>query len=57
MADYLTSIEAAKYIHLPLSTLLLYIREGKIRAIRVGKRYLLIKEEIDRDLKLIDNRN
>jgi len=58
MENYLNSQQAAEYLQIPVSTLLLYIRQGKIRAAKIGKSYKLTKDEIDRYFnELIDSRH
>ena len=52
--NILTATEAAKYLKVTKKTLLKLIKEGKIRALRVGKVYRIIKEELKQDLREIN---
>jgi len=48
--EYLTVSEAAKLTTLAVSAIRLYIRRGKLKAARVGKRLVISRAELDRFL-------
>jgi len=49
---YLTVIEAAKMASLAPSTVRLYIRKGQLKALKVGRRVVVPRKELERFLSL-----
>lgn len=49
--EILTTDEATKYLKIGKRTLFKMVREGKIRALRVGNAYRFIKDELTEDLR------
>lgn len=47
----LTSREAAELLRLKPETIQAYVRTGKLRAVKVGRAYLLRREEVERFLE------
>lgn len=51
------NVEAlSKMLFIPVDTVRKYIREGKIKSIKVGKRYLVSVENLDKFLSGEDNK-
>ena len=50
--DVLTTNEVVKYFRITKGTLFKMVREGKIRAFRVGNAYRFKRTEIDEDLRV-----
>jgi excisionase family DNA binding protein len=48
ITDVLTSVEAAAYLKTSKQSLLKMVKEGKIRANRIGRNYRFSKKELDR---------
>jgi excisionase family DNA binding protein len=48
ITDVLTSLEAAAYLKTSKQSLLKMVREGKIRANRIGRNYRFSRKELDR---------
>lgn len=46
-SDLMTADEAASYLRVNVNTLRRYIREGKLRAAKVGRAYYLRRRELD----------
>lgn len=53
--ELLTTEEAVTYLKISKRTLLRLIKDGKIRALKVGNLYRFRKSEIDEDLKIDKN--
>lgn len=49
--DYYTPTEVAKILKLHEQTILLYIKRGKLSAVKLGKGYRIPREELDRFVK------
>lgn len=49
--EVLTSTEAAKYLKTTKPTLFRLVREGRIKANRLGRDYRFLKEELDKFLR------
>ncbi len=47
----LTTEQAAKYLQVSKQTLIKMIKEGKLKANKIGRCYRLLQEEIDKYLK------
>ena len=43
--------EVAEMLHMSYRGVLLMIKQGRIRAVRVGKKYLISKDELDRIMR------
>ncbi len=55
--DYPMTVEMImEYIHVRRNTVLRLLKEGKIRAKKVGKRWIAMKSEVDRYLKDFDDK-
>ncbi len=46
-----TTEEAGALLHLSKQSVYIYIKQGKLKAVKLAKRYLIPEEEIDRLLK------
>lgn len=44
--DYITTEDAAKLLYVTAYTIREYIKSGKLKATRIGKRYLLSRSEV-----------
>jgi len=49
--EILTMKEAAGYLKITEKTLLKLVKEGKVRALRVGNMYRFIKDELTEDVR------
>jgi len=49
--EILTTKEVVKYLRISEKTLLKLIKEGKIRALRVGNAYRFKKSELEEDIR------
>jgi excisionase family DNA binding protein len=47
----LTTKEAIKYLRISKPTFLKYVKQGKIRAVKAGKGWRVLKPELDRFLR------
>jgi excisionase family DNA binding protein len=45
--NYLTRFEVASKLHVSLPTVDKYIRDGKVKAVRVGRRLLFLESELN----------
>ncbi|MDQ1317797.1 MAG: Helix-turn-helix domain [Candidatus Poribacteria bacterium] len=48
----LTTNEVIEYLRITKGTLFKMVKEGKVRALRVGNAYRFKKDELDEDLKV-----
>jgi excisionase family DNA binding protein len=51
MMDFMTTTEAAERLGITRQTIALYIRQGKIPAVRFGKEYRILRETFERLLQ------
>lgn len=51
MKDVLTTTEAMEYLRVARSTIFKQIKEGRIKATKVGKDYRFLKSELDNFLR------
>ena len=50
-SSYLTAEEAATMLHVGKSTLYSYVKQGIVKPIKVGRKFLFHPDELDRQLK------
>ena len=50
-SKYMTVPEVSEYLRTPIATIRLYIREGRLHAVKIGRKYLLEKENVDKDIQ------
>jgi excisionase family DNA binding protein len=48
MADFITTTEAAERLGITRQTLSLYLRQGKLRAVKLGKEWRIPRHEFER---------
>jgi excisionase family DNA binding protein len=51
MADFITTTEAAKRLGITRQTLSLYLRQGKLRGVKLGKEWRIPRQEFERLLE------
>lgn len=52
MPEFITLQEASELARVPLSTVRLWVKQGKINAVKVGKKYLTTRNQVILDLGL-----
>lgn len=48
MAEFITTTEAAERLRMTRQTLSLYLRQGKLRGVKLGKEWRIPREEFER---------
>jgi excisionase family DNA binding protein len=51
-SNYITLQQVSTLVNVPLSTVRQWVREGKLHAVKVGKKYLTTKQQVEHDLGL-----